>query len=301
MIRFLIAVLLVAFSTLSNAQWSPGNKPVKVIVPFPPGGGVDTVYRQVEKFAQKKNVNIIPEYVGGAEGLLGMNKGAEASKDGLTLIISTPDAVASKNLSGRQYDPLNDFEYITGLRSSIFFLVTSKQSNIESYDDLVKAIKSNTFPMNFGYNALPQKELLAKVTNSIKGGNPLFVPYKGTSQVTLDLLNGTIQAAFAPGVVFASHIESGKLNLIAIDSDKRLPNFPTGAPLIEKIPKWKGNSSMFGMLLPKGASHESKVFWDNFFKEFLQDEQLAIEARKEFMVVLPFSADNWKRSVADRL
>ena len=106
--QFLLLCILI-FCNSVMAQWKPAST-VKVIVPFPPGGGVDATYRKIEKYAQQQGVNMIPEYHPGAEGVVGMNAAATQSKDGNVLIITTTEVAASKDSTAKRFNSLTDFE-----------------------------------------------------------------------------------------------------------------------------------------------------------------------------------------------
>jgi tripartite-type tricarboxylate transporter receptor subunit TctC len=189
--RLIIAILITFMSLAANARTN------KVIIPFPAGGGVDILFRNIEKFGQTKGITLIPEYIPGAEGIIGMNKAAESSKD--ILILTTTEVLASKDNPSKKFNSLTSFEYITGLRSSIFY------------------IAGNTNKVwTFGYNSPMQKEILQDYIKLNKIENTILVPYKSTSQIINDILNETVKAAALPAVLLKSQISNGKINLIKV-------------------------------------------------------------------------------------
>ena len=103
----IFAGLLLATSALA---FQPANT-VKVIVPFPPGGGVDITFKKIEKYAQQQGINMIPEYQPGAEGIVGMNTAMTAPKDGNTLIVTTTEVAISKDSTAKRFNSLTDFEF----------------------------------------------------------------------------------------------------------------------------------------------------------------------------------------------
>jgi tripartite-type tricarboxylate transporter receptor subunit TctC len=257
--QFLLCFFM--FCNTAMAQWQPAAT-VKVIIPFPPAGGVDTTYRKIEKYAQQQGINMVPEYLPGAEGVVGMNTAATQSKDGNTLIITTTEVAASKDSSAKKFNSLTDFEYITGIRSSIFYLVTTdNDKNI------------------FGFNAPTQKELILQLIEEQKIKNYLLVPYKSTGQMTADIINGTISKIIVPGVVINQQIEAGKVKLL------------------KKII----GPGEFIVIAPAGITSESKKYWDNFFKGYLISEQARKDAEADLTILRTFSSDRIKNNVAKQL
>lgn len=258
--RFLLLCIFM-FCNTAFAQWQPAST-VKVIIPFPPAGGVDTTYRKIEKYAQQQGINMVAEYLPGAEGVVGMNSAATQSKDGNTLIITTTEVAASKDSTAKRFNSLTDFEYITGIRSSIFYLVSN---------DSDKNI--------FGFNAPTQKELILQHIEEQKIKDYLLVPYKGTGQMTTDIINGTITKIIVPGVVINQQVEANRVRLI------------------KKII----SPGEFIVIAPSGISSESKKYWDNFFKGYLNSEQARKDAEADLTVLRSFSADRIKNNIAKQL
>lgn len=259
--RKILLLCLFLFCGTAIAQWQP-SKVVKVIVPFPPGGGVDATFRKIEKFAVTKGVNFVAEYQPGAEGVVGMNSAVTAPKDGNTLIITTTEVAASKDHPGKRFNSLNDFDYITGIRSSIFYLVTNdNDKNI------------------FGFNAPTQKDLITEYIEEQKVKDFLLVPYKGAGQMITDLLNGTISKIMVPGVLISKHIDSGKVKLV----------------------KKVVSTGEFVIMVPKGIDPEARKFWDNFFKSYLDSSQSKIDAEEDLTVPRTFSSERVRKIVEKQL
>jgi tripartite-type tricarboxylate transporter receptor subunit TctC len=254
----IFAGLLLATSALA---FQPANT-VKVIVPFPPGGGVDITFRKIERYAQQQGINMIPEYQPGAEGVVGMNSAMTAHKDGNTLIVTTTEVAASKDSTAKRFNSLTDFEYITGIRSSIFYLVSN-----------------NTDKNVFGFNAPTQKELIQQYIEEQKIKDALLVPYKSSGQMTTDLLNGTISKIIVPGIIINQQVDAGKVLLI-----KRIPN-----------------PGEFIVITPSGIPSEAKRYWDNFFKGYLTSEQAKKDAEADLTILRTFNSERVKNIVAKQL
>jgi tripartite-type tricarboxylate transporter receptor subunit TctC len=256
----LIAMLLCA--NFAHAQWTPGKNTVKVIIPFAPGGGVDVTYRRFEKFAETKNITIIPDYHPGAEGVIGMNAASLAPKDGLTLVITTGDVTASKDNPAKKYDSLKSFDPITGIRSSIFYIASN-----------------NTGKDVFGFNTPTQKQILLDYIETKKIADPILVPYKGAGQVINDLLSGNIGTVAMPAVLLSSHVASGKIKMV----------------------KSVTSNDDFIALLPAGCPPEVKKFWNEVFREYLASSQYKIDAETDFTHTVTFSGDRIRKSIERKL
>ncbi len=254
----IVAGLILSTSALA---FQPAST-VKVIIPFPPGGGVDVTYRKIEKYAQQQGINMVPEYQPGAEGIVGMNSAVSAPKDGNTLIIATTDVAASKDNPAKRFNSLTDFEYITGIRSSIFYLVSNNSDK-----DI------------FGFNSPTQREMIQQHIEEQKIKDALLVPYKSVGQMTTDLLNGTISKIMVPGVVINQQVESGKVKLL----------------------KKVNSPGEFIVIAPSGIPSESKKFWDNFFRNYLNSEQAKKDAETDLTVLRSFSSERIKNIVAKQL
>lgn len=257
----IISIIISTFLITSAYAFQPTD-PVKVIIPFPPAGGVDTTFRKIEKYAQQQGIKLVPEYQPGAEGVVGMNSAVSSPKDGNTLIITTIDALLSKNHPAKKFNSLTDFEYITGIRSSIFFLVSN-----------------NSDKNIFGFNAPTQRELILQYIEEQKINDYLLVPYKSVGQMTTDLLNGTITRLMVPAVVIYKQVESGSVKLV----------------------RQLTTSAEFVILAPIGISSASKNYWNNFFKGYLSSEQAKKDAEADFTILRPFGADRVKSIVEKQL
>ena len=254
----IFAGLLLATSALA---FQPAGT-VKVIIPFPPGGGVDVTYRKIEKYAQQQGINMLPEYHPGAEGVVGMNTAMTAIKDGNTLIVTTTEVAISKDSTAKRFNSLTDFEYITGIRSTIFYLVSN-----------------NTDKNIFGFNAPTQKELIQQYIEEQKIKDVLLVPYKSTGQLTTDLLNGTISNVIVPGILINQQVISGKVTLV------------------KKIP----SPGEFIVAAPSGIPTDAKRYWDNFFKGYLSSEQAKKDAEVDLTILRTFSSERVKNNIAKQL
>ena len=212
--------------SLAGAADSYPSKSIKVIVPFPPGGGADTLIRLiVPTMSEVWKQSIIVENRPGASGLIGAEQVAQSPADGYTLLMGSTAAVTEKNIA--QFSPV-------ALVSASPYVVTVNPSlNINSIKALIAYAKANPGSVRYGSSGPGSASHLAgELFSSMAGVTLLHVPYKGTGQALTDLLAGHIDLMFVPAQTVMPQIESGKLLALAQTGAKRseaLPNIPTVA------------------------------------------------------------------------
>jgi len=220
---------------LSCLLWTPlashaadiyPSKPIKVIVPFPPGGGADTLIRLMAPLTGDiLKQSLIIENRPGASGMIGAELVAQSPADGYILLMGSTAAVTEKNLA--QFFP------IALVSASPYVVTISPGLNISSIRALIAYAKANPGKIRYGSSGPGSASHLAgELFASMAGVNLLHVPYKGTGQALTDLLAGHIDLMFAPAQTVMPQIESGKLIALAQTGGKRseaLPNIPTVA------------------------------------------------------------------------
>ena len=201
-------------------------KSVKVIVPFPPGGGADTLIRLLApSVGDIWKQALIIENRPGASGLIGADAVAQSPADGYTLLMGSTAAVTEKNIG--QFAP------VALVSASPYVVTVSPVLNITSIKALIAYAKANPDKVRYGSSGPGSASHLAgELFASMAGVSMLHVPYKGTGQALTDLLAGHIDLMFAPAQTVMPQIESGKLLALAQTGLKRseaLPNIPTVA------------------------------------------------------------------------
>ena len=200
------------------------SKPIKVIVPFPPGGGADTLIRLISPtLGELWKQSVIIENRPGASGAIGAELVAQAPADGYTLLMGSTAAVTEKNIA--QFAP------VALVSASPYVVTVSPALNVNSIKSLIAYAKANPGKVRYGSSGPGSASHLAgELFASMAGVDLLHVPYKGTGQALTDLLAGHIDLMFAPAQTVMPQIESGKLIALAQTGAKRseaLPNIPT--------------------------------------------------------------------------
>jgi tripartite-type tricarboxylate transporter receptor subunit TctC len=226
-------ILFLASVLLCNALFMPltagaadvyPSKSIKVIVPFPPGGGADTLIRlMAPMIGEVWKQTLIIENRSGASGLIGADLVAQSPADGYTLLMGSTAAVTEKNIS--QFAP------VALVSASPYVVTVSPALNVNSIKALITYAKANPGKVRFGSSGPGSaSHLSGELFASMVGVNLLNVPYKGTGQALTDLLAGHIDLMFAPAQTVMPQIDSGKLIALAQTGPKRseaLPNMPT--------------------------------------------------------------------------
>ena len=244
------------FAQSSEAQSHP-NRPVTVIVPFPPGGGTDIGGRIVmQKLSVIWGQTVIVENRGGAAGLLGAEAVAKAKPDGYTLLVGNvgTQSVNPALYAKMPYNPDTAFQPITMIAELPLVLLVTPSLPYRSVQELIAAAKAEPGKLSYassGAGGAPH--LAAEILKTSAGIEVLHVPYKGGGPAVADLMAGHVNMLFATVLEGSGAVRSGKLRGLAVSSAKRslaLPELPTVAE--SGIPDFD-TGSWIGMLAPAGT------------------------------------------------
>lgn len=235
---FTAILAVVSFGAIAaNAQSYP-DRPVKFLVPYPPGGGNDILARVLaEKLSERMGgQRFFVENVGGAGGNVGTAQAAKAAPDGYTLLMANNSFVINPSLyKSVAFDVTRDFAPIAMVSSIPMVLVIHPAVKANSLAELVALAKASPDGMTYGTpgTGTPQ-HLAAEVFASRSGSKFRHVPYRGTGPAVQDILGGQIQLMFATAASIEQHVATGSLRALAITSQQRsaaFPNLPTIAEL----------------------------------------------------------------------
>ena len=228
---------LAASLALSSAMAWP-DKPVSLVVPFPPGGSTDLIARTlIPKLQEKLGGTFIVDNKGGATGTIGAGMVAKAAPDGYTLLVSSlgPFVIAPHLLTKVSYDALKDFDYITVAVQAPNVLVVPVKSPHKTMADVIAYEKANPGKMSFASSGNGSSDhLTAELFWLQTGTSGLHVPYKGGGPVMTDLLGAQVDSSFMNINTAMPQILAGKLRALSITSAKRSPLLPN-VPTLEEI------------------------------------------------------------------
>ena len=231
--------LFLALATLSpQFAWaqSASGKPIKIIVPFAPGGGNDVLARQLAKeLSELRKQSVLVENKPGAGGNIGTEYVVRAPADEITLLLGHTGTVSiNPTLLNTGIDATRDLEPIALLASTSLVLVVAQDSKIKSVQDLIELSSQRTVPLNYGSSGNGTGgHLTGEMFKEITGVKMSHIPYKGTGPALVDVAGGQLDFMFSVIPPAMALIQSGKLRAIAVTSKKRLPIFPNVPTIIE--------------------------------------------------------------------
>jgi len=260
--RFVLTAFAACFVLAAPASAASDypNRPITLIVPYPPGGGVDAMARVVaQKLSEALKQQVVVENRGGGGGTLGTKFVSRAAPDGYTLLLGHTGTISINpslyvNLA---IDPEKDFTPIGLVASMPVALLAHPSFQAKTVVDFIKLAKAKPGTLNLGTSAMGTGGYMtAELFKAEAGINVAIIPYKGTAPVMNDLLGGHVPIAFGVLPPALGNIKAGKLNVIAVTSKKRfslLPDVPTmdeaGLPGFEAVLR-------YGVLAPAGTPKE---------------------------------------------
>jgi tripartite-type tricarboxylate transporter receptor subunit TctC len=275
--RLLTGLALLLLPALASAQDFP-DKPIKLIVPFPPGGPNDIIARVVgQRMSELIKQPVVIENRGGQGGVLGTDAVAKAVPDGYTIgIVSASSLVINPTMEKVPYDVAKDFAPVTLVTTVPEMLVVASNVAARDMGELVALARSQPGKLNFasaGVGGLPHLAgELFKLTARI---DIVHVPYRGAAPAINDLLGQQVQMAFLDLPVILPHIKSGMLRPIALGAPKRAPTSPEVPTTAEVgmpdllIENW------YGMIAPAGTPANIVNLLNRVTNEAMKDPQVA--------------------------
>lgn len=226
-------MLIALFAGLPGHAAYP-ERPVRVIIPFPPGGGTDLVGRIIAGvLTERLGVTFVPDNRVGAGGAIGAEIAAKAAPDGYTLLVGTPGSMTINPamIPNLAYDPLRDFEPITRATTSHMVMVVRKELPVKSVKDVIALSKAKAGVMNIGSSGIGSTSHLGGELFKIMAGVQMTnVPYKGTAPAVIDLIGGRIDVLIENLPVLSPFIKRGDIRLLAVGGPARarsVPDIPT--------------------------------------------------------------------------
>ena len=256
--QLVFAFVIVCLTTANvNAANQYPYKPVRLILPGPPGGGADQLARVLgQRLTTDLGQTFVIDYRPGAGGMLGMDLAAKSAPDGYTIVMgnSGPNAVIPNLVKKVPYDPVKDLSPISLVASAANLLVVHPSVQANSVSELVQLAKSKPGQLTYASGGNGQSgHLAAELFKLIAGINMIHVAYKGSGPAIFDLVGGRVDMMFSNIPSLMPHMNAGKLKALAVTSSSRsklVPNVPTMA---ESGAQGYESTQWYGLLAPAKA------------------------------------------------
>ena len=231
-------------------------RPIRFILPFPPGGGTDILGRIIaERLTANLGQPVVTENRGGAGGNVGAEAAAKSAPDGYTIVLVAPSLAISPSLYAKlAYDPVRDFAPVSLVATVPNVMVTNPGVPARTLAEFIRLAKSKPGEMNFGSGGSGTSNHLAgELFNIVAGVRLVHVPYKGVNLAMNDVLSGRIQLVVIGVPATVPHIKAGKLRALAIVAPQRSPVLPDVPTVAEAgLPQFEV-TTWYGILAPAGT------------------------------------------------
>jgi tripartite-type tricarboxylate transporter receptor subunit TctC len=291
----LATAMLIIAAPVASAQAKFPSRPIRLLVPFAPGGGVDVVARVVgKKVSEMTGQPVLVESKPGGGGAIAVAELRRSEPDGYTLLMTTSAHATLPKLNRLPWHPSNDFSPIASIYSYMFVIATNAQSRVRfaTFDAFLNYVRANPGKINWGSSGIggPQ-HLGGSQFVKVAGLDMVHVPYRGNGPMGQALLADDVQIVFDTPTLVLPRIEDGKLIALAVTGDKRLaalPNVPTvrETGLVDFL--YRGQIFVLG---PKGMAKDVQSFLNAAFAGALEDKEVRAQLTG-FGLDVPDRADN---------
>lgn len=299
-----IACVLLLSATTAHAQPYP-TKPIRFIVPFPPGGGNDTIARQVgQKLSAAFGQQVLVDNRPGAGGAIGAEAAARAAPDGHTVFLA---GVATHGINPNlrkklPYDPVKDFDAVSLIASAPLLVVVHPSLPVNSVKELVALAKAKPGQINFASNgAGGSSHLAVELFKMMTGTQVTHIPYKGLSPALTELLSGEVQLMFSSAVAMLPQVKAGKLRAIAMTGARRsaaIPDIPTVA---EAGVRGYETGSWYGVVVPAGTPKAAITKLNQEIVSFIRSPETVARMNNEAVIPVGSTPDEFTTHIKKEL
>lgn len=258
--RVIACAGLFAFALLAIPAYSQyPARPIRLVVPFPPGGGTDTMARGIApKLSEFLGQQVVPENRGGAGATIGAEIAAKSPPDGYTLMLATiTNAIGATLYTKLNYDLVRDFSPITQLATTPHVLVVHPSVPVKTVKEFTALAKSRPGQLAYSSSGSGSAAHLAgELFSSLTGTKMVHVPYKGGGPSMIALVGGEVSVCFATMPSAVGYVRNGRLRGIAVTTDKRSPSMPDLPTIAETGVKGYEAGSWYGLSAPAGTPKE---------------------------------------------
>ncbi|MBX3649878.1 MAG: tripartite tricarboxylate transporter substrate binding protein [Burkholderiales bacterium] len=271
----IVGAALVFLPALPAAAQAFPSKPLRLILPYPPGGGSDTIARPVtRKISENIGQQVIVDNRGGAGGNIGMETAARAAPDGYTIVMAlTAQLAVNPSLYAKvPYDPVRDFEPVTLLANGAYLLVAHPSLPAKTVKEVIAIAKKRPGELLYASSGNGSGGHLAnELFNVMTGIKITHVPYKGGGPALVDTISGQTQLLFATPIASVGHIQAGRLRAIAVSTTKRVGTMPEVPTVSESGVPGYDSGVWYAILAPRGTPQNLVARLNEEFRKALGD------------------------------
>ena len=275
----LLAILMSATTApTALAQAKFPSKPIRLLVPFAPGGGVDVVARIVgQKISEQTGQPVLVEPKPGAGGALAVNELMRADPDGYTLLATTSSHATLPVLGKLPWHPSNDFTPVAAIYSTMFVIATNKASTAQFHNltEFLAYARANPGKISWGSSGIAGPQHLGGMQFiKVAGVDMVHVPYRGNAPMLQALLQNDVQLTFDTPTLSMPHIQDGKLAALAVTGERRMPKMPE-VPTVKEAAKLDYTTDIWIFVLgPKGIPEPVLTALNKEFITALDDKSV---------------------------
>jgi tripartite-type tricarboxylate transporter receptor subunit TctC len=255
-----MAITLAVLSVSTALAQDYPNRPLRMIVPFPAGGGVDTMARILaHKLTDVLKQPVLVEHKPGAGGNVGTDFVAKSAPDGYTMLLNVNGIAISPSLYRKlSFDPLKDLIGVTQVAATQFVLTGSPKLEAKTVQEVIALARAKPGSLNYGSSGVGAPlHLQAEIFKHAAGGLQIMhIPYRGDAPMLTALLSGDIQIAFMPQSTGSTQVETGQIKGLAVTGRKRWPSLPNVPTMAEAGVQGMEDGSWYGLFVPTGTSPE---------------------------------------------
>ena len=280
--RSSIVLLALTVLAMSVGAQSYPSRPVRMIVPFAPGGGTDIWARVFgQKFLEARGQTVVIDNRGGGGGTIGAEMTVRANADGYTLCMVSTSYATNAAMFKLTYDPVKDITPIALVGTAGILLAVHPSVPAKTVKDLIAYAKAKPGALNYASSGTGgNTHMVTELFNIMAGTTMTHVPYKGTGPAVVDLLSGQVQLIIGTLNVLRPHVLAGRLRGLGVTSTKRSAGLPDVPPISETVPGYEAGL-WYGLWGPKGLTKDVVGIWNTEINKAFQHadikERFAVE------------------------
>jgi tripartite-type tricarboxylate transporter receptor subunit TctC len=282
------------------------DRPIRILVGYPAGGGVDIVARLLgEPMRAALGQPVVVENRTGASAMIAAGAVAKSPPDGLTLLMAASGEVAINQHLYRDkmsYDPLQELAPVALIGIVPCVIVVAAQTPVRTAAELIAYARANPGKLSFSSSGIGNPQQLAgELMNSMAGTNVLHVPYRGSAPAVTDVATGAVTMSFSSLAAALPLIQDGRLRAVAVTSRERMPQLPDVAPLAEAAPELKSYELLnwFGMFAPAATPEPIVARLNEIVGAGLRDKSIADKLEAQGIVPRILTPAEYRAFVAD--